>query len=198
MNIFRLIVSIVLFNASVSMCEASLIFNVYQNGANVVATGSGTVNLNGLTPDGSGGGNGAVFASLGSFVNGPDTWMPINYYSGIAGPLTFGSGGAFYSSSGTGDRFGINRGANDVIVPQGYVSGSALSGTGIWNNSTLNSLGLIAGTYTWTWGSGSNADFATLTIGNNSVPEPDTSLLLLSGFAVSFGSTRLFGRKKSV
>jgi hypothetical protein len=71
-----------------------------------------------------------------------------------------------------------------LIVPIGYVSGSALSDTSTYDNATFNSLGVTPGTYVWTWGSGANADSFTLNIGAAVVPEPSSLLLLGAAFAV--------------
>jgi PEP-CTERM motif len=45
----------------------------------------------------------------------------------------------------------------------------------------LVSLGVTPGVYTWTWGSGAEADSFTLIAGN--VPEPSTWAMMLLGFA---------------
>ena len=39
-------------------------------------------------------------------------------------------------------------------------------------------LGLTPGTYTWTWGSGANADFLEVDIPSAAVPEPSSLTLL--------------------
>jgi VPDSG-CTERM motif len=62
-------------------------------------------------------------------------------------------------------------------VPSGYLTGNPLSGTSTYQEATLASLGLAAGTYTWTWGTGMNADSFTLQIG--SVPDAGSTLPLL-------------------
>jgi PEP-CTERM motif len=59
------------------------------------------------------------------------------------------------------------------------VSGTYLSDTSTWNNTTLAALGVTSGTYTWTWGTGPTADSFTLEAGP--VPEPATCALLGSG-----------------
>lgn len=60
-----------------------------------------------------------------------------------------------------------------LYLPEGYISGSQLHSTAAWANTNFEELGMSPGTYTWTWGSGQNADSLTLII-----PEPGTAILL--------------------
>jgi len=76
-----------------------------------------------------------------------------------------------------------------VLVPQGYVSGDALSDSMTFTGSTFADLGVTPGTYVWTWGTGHDADSFTLQIGPTSVPEP-ASLALLSAGLVGLGLIR--------
>ena len=64
-------------------------------------------------------------------------------------------------------------------MPQGYVSGGALSDSMTFNNATFASLGVTPGTYVWTWGTGANQNF-TLQIGPAGVPDAGSTLSLLS------------------
>jgi hypothetical protein len=154
--------------------KADYIVTLQEMGSNVVVTGSGAFNLTGLT-------------SSGAFVSGPAALQPsvgyvnngvsqfLDAYTGFTGPTSFGSGGFTSASSGTGDSAEIwadsaQFGRPLLWVPAGYVSGSALSETSIYNNATFANLGVIPGTYTWTWGSGPNQSF-TLEI-PNPVPGP--------------------------
>ena len=50
-------------------------------------------------------------------------------------------------------------------MPQGYVSGAALSDSMTFNNATFASLGVTPGTYVWTWGTGLPNQNFTLIIG---------------------------------
>ena len=52
-----------------------------------------------------------------------------------------------------------------LFVPQGYVSGAALSDSMTFNNATFASLGVTPGTYVWTWGTGLPNQNFTLMIG---------------------------------
>jgi hypothetical protein len=124
---------------------------------------------------------------FGSFISGPAALQPsvryvnngvsefLDGYTGFTGPTSFGSGGFTSASSSTGDSAEIwadsaQFGRPLLWVPAGYVSGSALSETSIYNNATFANLAVIPGTYTWTWGSGPNQSF-TLEI-PNPVPGP--------------------------
>jgi hypothetical protein len=53
---------------------------------------------------------------------------------------------------------------NDLFVPEGYVSGTALSDTATYDSQTFSSLGVTPGTYKWTWGSAATADSFTLDV----------------------------------
>jgi len=97
-------------------------------------------------------------------------------YSGMTGPGDFGDGGLTYASSSTGDTFGVVGSSGFLLLPAGYVSGSFISGTDTWDDTTIAGLGLTPGTYDYTWGAdGSLA----VNIGIEPVPEP-SSLGLMS------------------
>ena len=51
----------------------------------------------------------------------------IDFYSGMAGPSAFGSGGLTTATGGPGNSFG--RDGNFLIVSYGYKSGERLSGS---------------------------------------------------------------------
>jgi predicted alpha/beta-hydrolase family hydrolase len=57
----------------------------------------------------------------------------------------------------------------DLLLPEGYVSGSSIEGTTTWANQTFSSIGLTPGTYLYTWGAGADADSLTMEI---VAPEP--------------------------
>ena len=134
--------------------EASVVFDITQVGSNVVITGSGTLDLNGLTPfEYSTYAPQEVVPSYNTIIiGGTPPSGAIDIYSGITtSPGSLGSGGTTPASSGTGDEtFGID----DMVldVPAGYMSGEALSGSSTFDDTTIASLGFMAGTYVFSLG----------------------------------------------
>jgi hypothetical protein len=83
----------------------------------------------------------------------------------------------------------INSGA--LILPVGYVSGTALSDTSTYNSASFSSLGVTPGIYEWTWGTGANQNF-TLDAVAPAVPDSGSTFGLLSLSVVALlGATRL-------
>jgi hypothetical protein len=172
-----------LIGLSAPPAQAGYVVTLEQVGSNVVATGSGPIDLTGLTFSFTA----KLFAAIGpdaAFIaTGPTAETDVDFYNGFSGPVSFGSGGGQFASSGSGDSVSITGLANILTVPQGYVSDSPLSDTSTWDNTTLSTIGAFGvtpGTYEWTWGDGANQNF-TLVIGE--VPEPSTWAMMALGFA---------------
>jgi hypothetical protein len=146
-----------------------------QVGPNVVASGSGAINLTGLSFSGTFSGSAAMKPSAGVLTLGPTALVSVDDYTPISGPSSFGPGGATSASSGSGDEVAVDGGNGALFVPQGYTSESPLTDTTTWNGTTLSSLGVTPGTYTWTWGTGKDQDFTLV------VPSPEPSSLMLLG-----------------
>ena len=159
-----------------------------EMGSNVVANGSGAINLMGLafvlTTDMPL--TGAIQASTGTIRTGQTGGALADVYTLLTGQTNFGSGGAFFPNTGTGDIVGTGLRilSRVLIVPTGYVSGTALSSSATWNNATFASLGVTPGTYVWTWGAegAANQNF-TLIIGRAGVPDGGSTVSLL-GFGL--------------
>jgi hypothetical protein len=154
-----------------------------QMGSNVVATGSGAINLTGLNFSAPSGQLGALMNPIfGVIVTGTTAFANVDLYTGFSGPTSFGSGGLNFANIGSGDRVGIVGPFTGgfLFLPAGYVSGNALSDSSTYNSATFASLGVTPGTYVWTWGDGANQRF-TLRIG--AVPDGGTTVSLL-GFAL--------------
>lgn len=185
MRFFKPIISTTVFGvamlAACNLCApaawAAYSVTLTQQGSNVVAAGTGTLDLAGLTLSFSESGVSFVTANIAEIATGPTTLEPIDVYEGFTGPTNFGGGGILTASSGSGDAAGIGGFIGELFVPHSYVSGTSLSNTATWDNQTFTTLGVTPGSYTWTWGSGATADSFTVDI-NSTVPEPSSLVLV--------------------
>ena len=148
-----------------------------QVGSDVVANGTGAFNLTGLTLFSGDFVVPQMNASFGAILTGQVLGGVVTGYTGFTGPTSFGPGGFFFATTGSGDLVGISSGARALYVPEGYVSGGALSDSMTFNNATFASLGVTPGTYVWTWGNGLPNQNFTLHIG--SVPDGGSTVSLL-------------------
>ena len=162
-----------------------------QMGANVVANGSGAFNLTGLTffsgdfvvPQ--------MNASFGAILTGQVLGGVVTGYTGFTGPTSFGPGGFFFATTGSGDLVGISSGARALYVPQDYVSNTALSDSMTFDNATFASLGVTPGTYVWSWGTGLPNQNFTLIIGGAGVPDGGSTVSLLGFGLLGLAALRL-------
>ena len=174
--------------------NAAVIMTLEQVGPNVVATGSGTVDLTNLTFAFAGAGT-EMYPAFALLTVGTPTDVPLwDFYTSVGGPAYFGTGGPAVASTGSGDRLAIY-GLGAIAVPQGYISGTPLYGTASYDNTTLAALGVRTGIYKYSGGSGAHADSLTLYIGVPApIPEPASALLLAlgtGGLAVITGVIRI-------
>lgn len=135
-----------------SSAWAAITFTVTQTSAGVVVTGSGSINTAGLTLLGSNAVGNAAIRTGGSIAL---IWVGVgaaaDRYQATA--LTWGTNfAAFQTSTTSGDTFGL--GADQLFLPAGYVSGTALSGTATHVGQTLASIGTTPGTYSVTFSNG--------------------------------------------
>lgn len=147
-------------------------------GSNVVANGSGAINLTGLFFGSEGiSVDARMWPHIAQILTGPS--QAVTSYNGFfSGPNSFGAGGLIDASSSSGDAVG-----SFLLVPHGYVSGNALSSSATWNNATFASLGVTPGTYVWRWGTGLPNQNFTIIIGEAGVPDGGSTVSLL-GFAL--------------
>jgi len=181
--------------ASASPYEVTL----EQEGANVVATGSGSIDVTGLhmqigasvtpvlIPEG-----GDIVTR---FTTGSVLFQGADSYVGFTGPRSFGTGNVALPSAGTGDVVGIFNDAfpAELLVPVGYVSDTPLSDTATYTGATLASLGVTPGTYVWTWGTGTDQNF-TLDVVAPVAATPVPAALPL--FATGLGALGLVGWRR--
>jgi hypothetical protein len=157
---------------SVRPAQAGYTVTLQQVGPNVVATGSGAINLTGLTFSQSTSLDPEIRPRIGlgrlqgCSIRTGATSSSDSYFGGPNGPTSFGT---FVletvASSGSGDMVGIaafsliEGEGIAVTVPMGYVSGTALSDSATYSGKTFATLGVTPGTYVWTWGPGANQNF---------------------------------------
>lgn len=138
--------------------NAAVTINIQESGADTVATASGTLDTSSLVQL-------APEPPFWGFLAG-NTWLPAFDSVVIVGvgardtydignqSITFSTGANFPATTNTGGLVAIGSRsalANTLNVPQGYVSGSALSSTSTWSGQTIAGMGLIPGSYTFSW-----------------------------------------------
>lgn len=166
--------------------RAVYILTLAQSGNDLVATGTGSLNITTLFHaynNNSGGNLNASQAWLYIGDAGPGPWL-----RGLSGPANFGFGSTQFFGAGSGPLVGVY-GGNYLQVPQNYVSGTDLgTSTATFANASLASAGLTPGSYVYNWGSGANADSFTVNI--SAVPEPSTWAAVAAGVGL-LGVARL-------
>jgi hypothetical protein len=168
--------------------QAGFTVTLQQVGPNVVATGSGAIDLAGLSSFGSSFFSPEMYPAHGIMGTGPSG--TIDLYSGLSGPASFGPGFGGFPSTTSGDSVFLEDFGISIFVPQGYVSGTSLSSSATYSG-TFASLNVTPGTYEWTWGTGPNQNY-TLTIPTFRVPDSGSTVaLLFVGLAALITISRL-------
>jgi hypothetical protein len=160
--------------------QAAYTVTLEQQGPDVVATGSGSIDLTDISFFAVGNAQAGVFPLAGRILTGP-TSATADLYTGFSGPASFGGGGPTFANSGSGDTASILVASGFISVPAGYAAGNPLSDTSTYDNTTLADLGATPGTYVWIWGTGVHADSFTLQIVPAAVPEPASLTVLALG-----------------
>jgi hypothetical protein len=173
-----------------SPAEAGYVVTLKEMGGDVIATGSGPLDLTGLSveipPGGTSFAPSEIIPGPGIIITGPADSTATDIYVQVTGPASFGSGSLTFTSSGSGDLVGMDGSSRNLLVPSGYVSNTPLSDISTYTGETFLSLGVTPGTYEWSWGTGPNQNF-TLIVGTPvPIPEPASAALLATAFAGLF------------
>jgi hypothetical protein len=188
-----------LIGTSADPAQAAYVVTFSETGNDVTATGSGAIDLAGLTFITSGPTGSEVAPTFATEATGGAG--NIDEYSGATGPFSFGSGVFTSATTGAGDLVGVQALQGEpsgfIFVPMGYASGAPLSDTATYAGQSFATLGLAPGVYRYNFGSGLDADTFTVEVGAP-VPEPSTWAMLLISFAgLGFVGYRAKGRLSS-
>lgn len=163
------ILAILFFVALAVPSRAAITITIEEVGLDVVFTATGTANIDSFGAPLSAGGSAGVDANRPYLFVGTTNSIDVDIYGGLTTePIGPGPTSPIAADAATGDGFGFN--FSSLLLYQGYVSNTPLSGTATFFNHSFSSLGIAEGTYTYTWGSGGNFDQATIIV----VPEPST------------------------
>jgi hypothetical protein len=148
----------------------ALYISILEVGGNVVVSGTGTVNLTGLSAPTSDAISQSITPQFNRiFVASGNSSYNVDVYTGLTATTIIGSGTVTVGSSGSGSSvFGIDGSLNKFFVQEGYVSGDPLQASTTYNSNSLAGLGVDAGTYIFSLPS----DTITIQVGPAPTPTP--------------------------
>ena len=123
LSVAATVATVIMCGLSVRSTQAGYVVTLQQVGSNVVATGSGAIDLTGLGPGSDNQGQSAIEPGSASITTRPTGISMADTYSGFSGPTSFGLGTGMvtFANSGSGDLVGV-LGAGPLqflIVPRG-------------------------------------------------------------------------------
>jgi hypothetical protein len=186
---FRYVATAILLLAGVGACDAeahasSYVVTVEQIGSDVVVTGSGAIDLTGLTTIGTTEQLGSyLWPKFGLFELGSaSSQLNMDVYTGtLSGPSNFGNGPQSLPDTSFGDALIF---LGSVSVPDGYVSDASLLGGDTYDNTTLANLGATPGTYVWSWGDGADQRITLDIVAPTATPLPAALPLFAGGLGM--------------
>lgn len=175
------------FCAQARPAQAAVVMTFVEQGADVVGTLSGSLNISGISTFSAGKFGSGVTPSLGGVFFGPSEPSAISFLHDFEG-YTFGTGAYSFTTS-TGSPFAILASDNQVFLPNGYTSGGSLSGSMTFANTDFATLGIVAGTDQFMIATG---DTITVTFQTAAIPVPPAIAALGTGL-LGLG---LWGRRR--
>jgi len=180
--LYTVAAALVIAIAGVGAAKAVVVVTIEEIGGDVGLSATGTLDVSSLDYFG--------FTSQGHFINpqaggfgiGIGSGSGNNFgdaYTGISAFEPFGSGGLTVVGSGSGDKFGLAPGIAGILLPAGFQSGDSINASTTIASATLSSLGLLAGSYTYSW----DSDSILLNITASVVPLPAALPLFVGGLA---------------
>lgn len=164
---FTKLAAMLIFSATflTSPAPAAISIYIFELDGDVVFYYRGSVNTSTAEFQSSGSGLAPVFRASSAAIQFSALDRMYAHYTlpDFAGFPSFGPGGQFGANDFSGDLFVISGG--QMAVPQGYVSGSFITGNMRATGQTLDSLGIIPGVYSVTWGPAEDSDSITLFAG---------------------------------
>ncbi len=156
---------------------AGLIFNFTDDGTDTTVNWSGTLNTVGLTVDDTADLQSAsVILGTSPIIAAMDSSAKLRFDRPFASRAAFATSGTPYTPTNrTGDNIGLNTLGFDLFVPQGYTSGSPLSGSFQILGQTVASMGIFDSLNAFVLTNGDRVAVV--------VPEPSTYAMALASLA---------------
>ncbi|MEM7147392.1 MAG: hypothetical protein AAF591_19915 [Verrucomicrobiota bacterium] len=173
--------------ALIPTAKAVLIVNIIEVGNNVEVVATGSVDLTGApAPSGFNLSGAGVQDAAGDIVVSGSVLADAYFGIFTSPPGPLGTWGLTFANGGeSGSALAVLSSTSTLVLPQNYNSGEPINASSTYLNHTVQTLGLVPGSYPGTLVSG---DTVTLNI----VPEPSRTLLALGGLCIA-----LFVRRRS-
>jgi hypothetical protein len=147
-----------LLGATIAAHASPYVVTLEEVESNVVATGSGTIDTTGLSVGAPSAAYSVIIPTLASIITGASSRTTL-LRGPIVGPPNFGSGGQTLPGVNGGPAIGLIFNLGEIVLPENYTNNSTLKNSAMYGTATFATLGVIPGTYIWTWGPGANQSF---------------------------------------